>query len=151
MSELSTDNISYYIGFTPSCNKDLYTTCILSSFTSKLEAEECLARWMKHYIHIMDSLELFKVESYTKIVDEEEEEENNYKIDVSHLSYPYIQQYVFESEENEIDYSSITGHSFICLACTSGPLFWRPSFWIIGADRSVFPGKIREDLMNLVI
>ncbi len=136
----SASTLNYYIGFTPSCNKDGYTTSILGVYSTKGEAEQWLTKWMSKYIEDMAALDLFKVETY---------EDKDYKIDVSEIlnSYPYIQQYIFDPEVYEIDYEEIIGHELTCLHCAS----YTPSFWIIGAESHTLPGTVRNDLESLIV
>lgn len=131
---MSMDSLTFFIGFTPSCNKDVYTTSILGGYSSKKEAEEWLTQWICTAIDDRSSLRLFRAETY----------ETNYVIDTSKLDYHYIQQYVF-MDLDEKDYEAIIGHEFNCLQCRQ-----KPSFWIIGTNERR-PGVVRRDLESLIV
>ena len=130
--------ITYYIGFTPSCNKDSYTSSVLGAYTTKEEAEMWLAKWLSGAIEDMGPLDTFKVETY---------DNERYVVGTDDLVYPYIQQYVFDEHLDVEDYQTILGHEMDCLGCTS----YTPSFWIIGADSKTPPGAIRQDLESLIV
>ena len=148
---MASDSLTYYICFTPSCNKDGYTTCILGTYISNGDAEQKLHNYVSRYIDDMGALELFKVEAYSGGNFEYAAGfVNDYQINTSTLTYPYIQQYVFNpdgSEDYEVDYEEIIGHELNCLHCAS----YTPSFWIIGANSEILPGKIRSDLESLIL
>ena len=151
MTSSATNSVlNYYIGYTPSCNKDAFCSTILGPFATKEEAEQKLRKYVSRYIDDMGDLELFKVESYSGgnrtytagFV-------NSYQIDTSALGYPYIQQYVFNpdgSEDYEVDYEAIMGNVALFACCDS----YTPSFWIIGADSEILPGEIKKDLAGLI-
>jgi len=127
--------LTYYIGFTPSCNKDSYTTSILGAYSTKIEAETWLQKWLGTALEDMGALDLFKAETY--IVDDELAEETDDE-SVPDLNFEYIQQYLFE-DLNEVDYMNLVGHDFLCLNCVN-----QPSFWIVGT--SGLPGEVRRKL-----
>lgn len=134
-----TAELNYYIGFTPSCNKDSYTTSILGAYSTKMEAEAWLHKWIRTALDDMGALDLFKAETY--IVDDESVEESDDE-SVTDLNFEYIQQYIFEGL-NDVDYMNLVGHDFLCLNCVN-----QPSFWIVGT--SCLPGEVIRKLKILV-
>ncbi len=139
-SDTKSENLVYYIGYTPSCNKDSFCTSILGPFLTKEEAEKMLTKYLTRYIDDMGALDLFKVETYST-------DNESFEIDSSELSYPYIQQYVFDPEEYDVDYEAIMGNVALFECCNS----YTPSFWIIGADSEILPGEIKKDLAGLIV
>ncbi len=124
----------YYVGFTPSCNKDSWTCKIFGTYSTQAEAEAALANLVRDYLEDMGALDLFKAETYN--------ETNEYRIDTQN-EFNYAQQYVFE-DLGVNDYEQITTHTFICLGCA-----YMPSFWVIGSEMTA--DKVCESLAGLLI